>query len=425
MAPSVNDAEQKSHCKAVPRLEDFGMSRSRGFLPAEDPPLSLPAGFEAWDKIADELPHYLLAGIARERIAALPCLKVSSLSGCDLERAYSILSILANAYIWCEGEENAAKMLPRTIAVPLYEASERLGITPLLTNASVVLWNWRRFDTNGPMLLSNLACMRTTVAGLDEAWFYLVTVEIEAKGAKAVSAIEDAMLAVVDEDHTAVKAALSRLRDAIQDINVSMDRMFERCDPYIFYKKLRQFLSGWNNNPALPDGVIYEGVSDVPLKYNGGSAAQSSTIQAIDIALGVKHHPVRRPGETEEEFADHAGHDNSFIVTMRDYMPGNHRAYLQALEKSPSIAAYVRRESTPSEVVEVYNLAVAEMSSFRSRHINMVSTYIVAMAAKTQCGSALATRGTGGTGLMPFLKQTRTETEEKMVARCPFSQGRQ
>lgn len=47
-------------------------------------------------------------------------------------------------------------------------------------------------------------------------------------------------------------------------------------------------------------------------------------------------------------------------------------------------------------MVEAYNAAVNEMSSFRSRHINMVSTYIVAMAAKTQCGSALATRGTGG-----------------------------
>jgi indoleamine 2,3-dioxygenase len=57
------------------------------------------------------------------------------------------------------------------------------GIAPLLTNASVVLWNWRRFNTDDSVNLSNLACLRTTVAGLDESWFYLVTVEIEAKGA--------------------------------------------------------------------------------------------------------------------------------------------------------------------------------------------------------------------------------------------------
>jgi indoleamine 2,3-dioxygenase len=46
-----------------------------------------------------------------------------------------------------------------------------------------VLWNWRRFNTDDSVNLSNLACLRTTVAGLDESWFYLVTVEIEAKGA--------------------------------------------------------------------------------------------------------------------------------------------------------------------------------------------------------------------------------------------------
>lgn len=83
----------------------------------------------------------------------------------------------------------------------------------------------------------------------------------------------------------------------------------ERCDPYVFYKKLRQILSGWNNNPVVPDGIIYEGVSDEPKKYNGGSAAQSSTIQAIDIALGIRHHPVRKPEESDAEYADHAGHD--------------------------------------------------------------------------------------------------------------------
>jgi indoleamine 2,3-dioxygenase len=84
---------------------------------------------------------------------------------------------------------------------------------------------------------------------------------------------------------------------------------------------------------------------------------------------------------------------------MRDYMPGKHRAFLQALEKAPSIADYVRRADViaqHADVVTAYNQCVAEMAAFRNRHIQMVSTYIVAMAARTQCGSALATRGTGG-----------------------------
>ncbi|XP_053905747.1 indoleamine 2,3-dioxygenase 2 isoform X3 [Cuculus canorus] len=45
----------------------------------------------------------------------------------------------------------------------------------------------------------------------------------------------------------------------------------------------------WKDNPAMPDGLIYEGVSEEPMAYSGGSAAQSTVLHAFDEFLGIHH----------------------------------------------------------------------------------------------------------------------------------------
>ena len=49
------------------------------------------------------------------------------------------------------------------------------------------------------------------------------------------------------------------------------------------------FPLSWKDNPAMPDGLIYEGVSDEPMAYSGGSAAQSTILHAFDELLGIRH----------------------------------------------------------------------------------------------------------------------------------------
>lgn len=39
----------------------------------------------------------------------------------------------------------------------------------------------------------------------------------------------------------------------------------------------------------MPQGLVYEGVSEEPMAYSGGSAAQSTVLHAFDEFLGIRH----------------------------------------------------------------------------------------------------------------------------------------
>ena len=146
--------------------------------------------------------------------------------------------------------------------------------------------------------------------GPDESWFYEVTVEIEAEGAPAVlstlltqdaierlsevrkeqtgapiDATKDGDLAqeryVVRKaktwDGPAINAAqvlftgaltrkavalysieqLQIIHKAVSGMVTSLRKMSQGCMPFIFYHRIRPFLSGWKSNPSLPNGIVY------------------------------------------------------------------------------------------------------------------------------------------------------------------------
>ena len=55
---------------------------------------------------------------------------------------------------------------------------------------------------------------------------------------------------------------------SIKEINKIMNRMPEKCDPYIYYNRVRPYIFGWKNNPATPQGVVYEGVENIKENLN-------------------------------------------------------------------------------------------------------------------------------------------------------------
>lgn len=82
-------------------LPQYGISQN-GFLPAEAPLTRLPYGeYEPWELIMDELPDLILQQQIRKRIDDLPVVDARFLqSGAEFRRAYSILAVMAQGYIW-------------------------------------------------------------------------------------------------------------------------------------------------------------------------------------------------------------------------------------------------------------------------------------------------------------------------------------
>lgn len=82
-------------------LPSYGISEN-GFLPAEQPLTRLPhAYYQLWEELIEELPQLLKAGQWRQRVDELPVLDTSHLeSEREWQRAYSMLAVMAQAYIW-------------------------------------------------------------------------------------------------------------------------------------------------------------------------------------------------------------------------------------------------------------------------------------------------------------------------------------
>lgn len=120
---------------------------------------------------------------------------------------------------------------------------------------------------------------------------------------------------------------------------------------------------------------------------------------------------------------------------MRNYMPGPHRRFLEMLTRVSNVRAYALSHKANSPIRDAYNAAVMSLGVFRDSHIQIVTRYII-MAAKakpptnesTQVNLATSTtthmrdknekltggiHGTGGTDLIPFLKQTRDTTKAR------------
>jgi indoleamine 2,3-dioxygenase len=365
----------------------FHVDPTTGFLPNPDPLRQLPAPFAAWDELGADLPALLLMGQARPRLAALPHADVNALpDGLPLERAMLLLSTFANAYVW--GEPQPALRIPHALAVPLWHITERLGRKPIVSHASNALHNWRRLNPNGGITLDNLAILQPFLGSSDESWFVLVTVAIEACGAAALPQLVQAQTAAAAGDEPTLHQALTRIANVITQMSETLLRMYEKCDPHIFFTRIRPFLASW----PVP-GVVYEGVSEMPMIFAGGSAGQSSLVQALDAGLGVRHTDPR---------------SSPFLQEMRHYMPPPHRRFIEVLEAGPDVRAFVQTQSPA--LVEVYNTCIKRLTRFRKQHMEIAIRYIT----KQMPNGAEAT-GTGGTSLAQFLGAVRQQTRERHI----------
>ena len=370
-------------------LKRFSVDQERGFLPNPDPFLALHPQFKVWDELGAEMPSLLAKGDFRSAVENLPLINADKFKdNSEVDRAMLLLSMFANAYISCGPDP--VKKIPLVLAVPLTEVAEMSGRPPISSHASIVLNNWRRINPKGPIELENIRTIQNFLGGQDEDWFFLTTVMIEYLGAPAISAILKGLEAAASCDNKNFVDSLENIGEAINNCTNVLDRIPEKCDPHIFYSQIRPFLAGWPE-----EGIIYEGVSDEPKVYIGGSAAQSSLLQSIDAAMGI-FHPHSDSGP--------------FLKKMRKYMPPAHRKFIEYLETKLPLKKYVEQNES-RELNDALNRCINTLDGFRKKHMQIVVQYIF---DQVKDGGNVV--GTGGTDYLSFLSRTRTETSENLLS---------
>lgn len=433
----------------LPVLDDYGISPRYGFLPAELPLERLPDPYyNKWEAIVANLQGLILSKRLRPVIERLPVLSTAGLEhDSEWRRAYSLLSFMAHGYIW--GGDIPAERLPPSISTPWIHVSEYLEVPPVATYAAVCLWNFKPlFDDEGIDKLDNLATLTTFTGSIDESWFYLVSVAIEARAAPSIPLMLEAIKAARANKTDRVTACLLEFAKILDDLGDLLQKMHDGCDPHTFYHRIRPFLAGSQNmaEAGLPNGVIYENEKGAQAyrQYAGGSNAQSSIIQFFDIILGILHRPT---GEKSDEFLECKMEGlapppkHNFLQEMRKYMPGPHRRFLEDIARVANIRDYVERHQSDVSLSLAFDSCIVMLQRFRSIHINIVTRYIVLQsrsrslsrsespeAHRRKVNIATASRqslkddsgkkdlkGTGGTALLPFLKQARDETGEPAV----------
>lgn len=330
-------------------------------------------------------------------------------------------------------------MLPPSITVPLLAVSTHLEVPPVATYAALNLWNFSS-STADFTDLDSLCALHTFTGTKDESWFLCVSVAMEAQGAYIIPRMLKASSSIPSRDFDTITAALEELSICIKQVGALLDRMREHCDPMVFYHKIRPFLAGSKNMGAagLPRGLFYdEGDGRGSWqRWRGGSNGQSSMIQFWDVVLGVTH-------TSEGCSSPHAGGagEKGFHEEVRDYMPGGHRRLLEHAARSGSIRALAMLPTSGPEharMQEAYAAAARALTEFRNQHLGVITSYIVIPSKKpwrvgpkkTVNLATMSTRqqserkdagresadkeltGTGGTALLPFLKQSRDETSE-------------
>ncbi|RYP55889.1 hypothetical protein DL769_010033 [Monosporascus sp. CRB-8-3] len=245
----------------------------------------------------------------------------------------------------------------------------------------------------------------------------------------------DAIEAIRRNDYQTVADSLDTLRDCIEKLSRLLERMHERCDPMVFYHQIRPYLAGSRNmeHAGLPNGVFYEeGDGKGSWRHlRGGSNGQSSLIQFFDVVLGVEHNSSGNAGQHSRDASTGRDHKPvGFHEEVRSYMPEPHRRFLQHVSRMDSLRDFALRSAVSDEqrrVRQSFQAATTALAEFRSKHMQMVTRYIIVpsrrqgetegvnlAAASTRAssgkGAGAALTGTGGTALIPFLRQTRDET---------------
>ena len=377
------------------------------FLPKNPPLKNYTSNYKSLKKIsfiANELPKLLLTNSVQSTVDGLHknSLSVAKLiqnkSDKEIKLAMSHLSFISHAYIW--GGKKPEKILPEVLAKPWVKVAKYLGRPPILSYASYCLDNWYKIDQSKPICLENIALINNFLGGVDEDWFVTIHVCIEEAASKAINSAYKLSFLNEKNNNDEFLFHLKNINKSLKKVNNIFSRMPEKCDPYVYYHRVRPYIFGTKDNPNLKKGLIYDGEFNNKAQFfRGETGAQSSIIPFLDGVLGIYHSK------------DSLRH---YLNEMRDYMPPEHRKMIEDVETRSLAKNYISKSKI---LMRQYNLCLEEIRKFRAMHLEYAASYIHKQAQKNNSfGSGGSTiRGTGGTPFMRYLKKHRDETQKQKI----------
>ena len=377
----------------------------KGFLPKKVPAQLYSIDSNSCSRIEEicsNLPKLLLTGKVQSTIDGLSKKDLSikqllvNQMGQDLKLAMSQLSFIAHAYIW--GDVKPHGKLPEALAKPWVEVAKHQGRPPILSYASYCLDNWFLINQDEEISLENVGLINNFLGGVDEDWFVTIHVCIEDAASGAIEACQKIAQCDETSSEKEILSLLNQIAESMKKVNSIFARMPEKCDPYIYYHRVRPFIFGTKDNPDLKEGLIYEGqFENKPQFFRGETGAQSSIIPSLDGALQISH------------TKDHLRH---YLNEMRDYMPPKHREFISTLENNSKLKKLL---NDSNKLANKYNDCLEEIRAFRAMHLEYAGTYIHKQSqVKNPFGRGGSTiTGTGGTPFMTYLKKHRDETEQQ------------
>jgi indoleamine 2,3-dioxygenase len=309
----------------IPKLNEFGLSQTRGFLSNDAPLVKFCDGYyREWDELLEKLPDLISSHKLGDEIKSLPILSTSKLSSeLDFRRAYVVLAFLVHGYVWGGSQDGKPiETIPPQLSEPFLAVCENLGMQPVLSYAGLCIWNWavKEDAKSNPedtfYELEHLKSLGSFTGTRGEDAFYHIPVLVEAEGGPLVSLLLKAIAAAQKEDITFVTNVLNQCAKSFIRMGLHLSKMYSTLDAHMFFHELRPFLSGGNAMPEKEgsSGIVFKKSdgSQKVTKCIGGSAAQSSFFQFLDYVLGVQH---QKPGK---------GQESVFEVSLMDLVCSTH-----------------------------------------------------------------------------------------------------
>ncbi|KAF5359434.1 hypothetical protein D9756_003644 [Leucocoprinus leucothites] len=365
----------------------------------------------------------------RERVREMPLISTDELTtSVLLRRAHLVLAFLQQFYVQSLPPHVSPIIIPRSIAIPILRVSQNLGLPPILTYSDTVLYNWHVDPTRGgptdteneglptPQNVRTHTMFTNTV---DEEEFYLCSARIELRGVEALELMRMTMDETFVGDSIAIRRIseyLKRMMSVIDDLRILLLDVKKLCQPDVYYNEVRPWFRGQDtdkgNRRWVFEGVDEDPSLEQPTELSGPSAAKASATSRLP----------------------------SFMNRMQIYMPKNHRTFLNHLDANPRPLRTFVLASQDEEMKEAYNRAVMALKEFRDAHMIITALYVIGPArraaraameqlkavnvdsnvglvggAKKDEAKDDTLRGTGGTDLVKFLKDTRTRTTEAVI----------